>query len=569
LAGDLDTITLKALRKSPADRYATVPALADDIERFLDGRPVLAQPDRAWYRARKFAARNRIAVTATAAVLLALAAGIAATTWQAVEARRERDSALFQAERELAKGSMFTLLLGALGSAEHPLTQREILERSVTLVESRFRDDPRIAIDLLLPIAGQYMTLGESQKELDVEQRAFTLAQTSGDPALIALVACNTVETDIALGRLEAAREQLRIGQQALGQLSRPELGTVTDCLNADAEVARASADADRAIDRINEAVLRYEAAGKTRSNRYTSLLAKLSLAYRMQGNPRASYAVLEKLDRADQSAGIPDSADAVARRRDEAQILIDLGEYRAAERVLDKVVARLEQARGAATSPSWLAYTRGVLLLELGDFERARGVLEAATAQARAEGGTQKALPIDYALARALAALGRYDEAEHLLAGVEAGLAAAPDRYRSIAPAALRAQMLLARGATTEAVRTIEAELSRLGYPGVRDSNQLAAALLTAADAHLAAGDAPRARDLATAGVEVTQRIARDATQSAAVGRAMLVLARTQRSLGETSTAAATARHAEAGLATGLGNDHPLTLEARALAGS
>ena len=51
LSGELDTIVLKCLKKKPVDRYESVRALRDDIERFLEGRPVLAQPDSFGYRA--------------------------------------------------------------------------------------------------------------------------------------------------------------------------------------------------------------------------------------------------------------------------------------------------------------------------------------------------------------------------------------------------------------------------------------------------------------------------------------------------------------------------------------
>ena len=77
LRGDLDTIILKALKKRPGERYATVNAFADDVERWLQGRPVLAQPDRATYRLRKFVGRNRLAVGAAAAVIAAVLAGAA------------------------------------------------------------------------------------------------------------------------------------------------------------------------------------------------------------------------------------------------------------------------------------------------------------------------------------------------------------------------------------------------------------------------------------------------------------------------------------------------------------
>jgi len=56
LAGDLDTIALKALKVDPSERYATADALRQDLQRHLGGEPVLARPDSATYRLRKFVA---------------------------------------------------------------------------------------------------------------------------------------------------------------------------------------------------------------------------------------------------------------------------------------------------------------------------------------------------------------------------------------------------------------------------------------------------------------------------------------------------------------------------------
>ena len=81
LRGDLDAIVLTALRKEPGQRYASVDQLADDIGRHLARRPVRARPDTMWYRGTKFVRRNRLAVAAAATLILALAAGIAATAW--------------------------------------------------------------------------------------------------------------------------------------------------------------------------------------------------------------------------------------------------------------------------------------------------------------------------------------------------------------------------------------------------------------------------------------------------------------------------------------------------------
>lgn len=82
LAGDLDNIVLLALRKEPAQRYPSAGALADDIKRYLEKRPVRARPHTTGYLMRRFIRRNRIALSLAAAVTLALITIGAAVIWQ-------------------------------------------------------------------------------------------------------------------------------------------------------------------------------------------------------------------------------------------------------------------------------------------------------------------------------------------------------------------------------------------------------------------------------------------------------------------------------------------------------
>ena len=77
LRGDLDNIVRKALHARPEQRYPSATALIEDIERHLQGRPVLAHPPSRWYVLGKFLRRNRIAVALAGALLLAVVGSLA------------------------------------------------------------------------------------------------------------------------------------------------------------------------------------------------------------------------------------------------------------------------------------------------------------------------------------------------------------------------------------------------------------------------------------------------------------------------------------------------------------
>ena len=95
IRGDLDRIVLTALREEPERRYASAGQLGEEIERFLGGYAVLAQPDTVRYRARKFVGRNRLAVTAAAVFVSCIAAfGVVATLQARALAEQSRVAGL-------------------------------------------------------------------------------------------------------------------------------------------------------------------------------------------------------------------------------------------------------------------------------------------------------------------------------------------------------------------------------------------------------------------------------------------------------------------------------------------
>jgi serine/threonine protein kinase len=103
IIGDLDNIVLMALRRDPAERYASAKELAEDLQRFLDGHSVLARRNSILERSLKFVKRNRVPVGIAAMLVLALGLG----TWQTLQARMLANRA---EEREAQIRSLLDLI---------------------------------------------------------------------------------------------------------------------------------------------------------------------------------------------------------------------------------------------------------------------------------------------------------------------------------------------------------------------------------------------------------------------------------------------------------------------------
>lgn len=187
LSGDLDTIILKALKKNPADRYATADAFADDLQRYLSGQPVLARPDAASYRLGKFVARHRYSVAATGVVAVAL---VAATILSVKQARVAREQAAVARREATRAQAVQDFLLDIFRTNTHlqqdPLkarqtTARDILDIGAARVGERLKDAPEAAAEVLITLGDMYTQMGlDSQASRLRLQRIQVLKKAHG-----------------------------------------------------------------------------------------------------------------------------------------------------------------------------------------------------------------------------------------------------------------------------------------------------------------------------------------------------------------------------------------------------
>ncbi len=461
LRGDLDAIATRALADDPARRYADAQQLADDVQRYLDGRPIEARPDRISYRAAKFVHRNRAAVAVGAPGLATLLAASTIAAWQAVQKGAEAERArLALRQAEATRDFVASILLEADPSKAKGVdtTAGELLAAAHTRIGAELADEPALAAELLALIGNTYVSLDQSD-----------LAQQSLREALAA--------------NERAARPSLTIAASAGGRL---------------AYYAYIGGDATTALARLDELVARVARSVTTE----VGLFAQLAKLQELRGS------VLYGLGRKDDSLQAGEAAVAAwrqVRTRNPYEYLwaeIGLADLQAAlgrgadaleraDRVLDDPLLH-----GSEVPPSLQVNAQGV---------RARA-LQALDRHAEAEplvratlAGTAELAGFDnprtrywrFRHAETLHALGRLDDAQALTDALLALPAGDEASYRRIRTEVLAARIARDRGASDATSRIGHVQASACSEAGNEELCQAARAL--AIDA---VGSAPVARD-------------------------------------------------------------------------
>ena len=177
IAGDLDNIVLKAMSKRPEQRYPSVEALALDLQRWLDGKPVHARPHSLSYRMRKYVRRHRWALSTGLAVSLVLLTALGMVAWQARQAVQE--SARAQAMQNFVVG-LFENASG--GPAGGTVDVRQLLEGGERRIDQELARQPLARAELLGVVARLRLGLGDYDHALGLLRRQSALVAGLGDP---------------------------------------------------------------------------------------------------------------------------------------------------------------------------------------------------------------------------------------------------------------------------------------------------------------------------------------------------------------------------------------------------
>jgi eukaryotic-like serine/threonine-protein kinase len=233
LQGDLDNILHKAIKKNPAERYASAEAFADDLQRFLSDEPVQARADTAFYRVSKFVKRHAVgtalvsiavvllSVSLLAAIVQARRADRAAVQAVAERGRADREAATAIAQRDQALHAM-AVAQDATQLSNYLLTEtmlqvspehsRELVLKAAEATRTS-TDIPPDRRAIMLGILGDQL---EERRDyataFQLYTESSTLAKESKDPSTLGVALCRSGYAEVSLNRAKEGFAKIEEG---------------------------------------------------------------------------------------------------------------------------------------------------------------------------------------------------------------------------------------------------------------------------------------------------------------------------------------------------------------------
>jgi tetratricopeptide (TPR) repeat protein len=393
LRGDLDAVIAKALESNPAQRYRSVAAFADDLQRFVQNESVSARRVGRITTLIRFARRHRAATALTSGLVVALIVGTVGISWEALQARRaaaraelEATRAAGEARRQKATKDFLTSLFEASDPripSDKPrgtITAKELLDAGSSRIEQQFHDDPETAIELVNTMATMYHELSDHPRYAALHARHEALV----------LEHLGETHSEYIKDLLDDAQEANHNGHfdEAKRELEHIKIlidraGLAHSAVGARWTFAKSrtlipdGAERPQRIALLRQAIATYEAVARD-DERYALVLNELGLVYTED-------------DQFELATGLTERAIAEMERRSPAgssnlgsaysNLGLDrwyLGDYAGAERAFEKNIQMTRQSVGAGDSRYWMAVVPYAKVIhQSGDRQRSHRLFE------------------------------------------------------------------------------------------------------------------------------------------------------------------------------------------------
>ncbi|MBX3593004.1 serine/threonine-protein kinase [Sphingomonas sp.] len=474
VAGDIDAIVLKAMRRSPQDRYPSASALAEDVRRHLALQTVSARAGSTGYLLGRFVRRHRGAVTAAVAALLAMFIGTGGVLWQARQTAIERDVARAEARRSEAIVRMLTVMFRDTASSDagDNATVKQMLDQTAAQLVASVDHSARSAT-LITTLSDLYVNLEDVTGADGLLAQALAKGIGRDDPVSTAELKLRLASTAAALGRIADMAPLLDAADAVFATDPARFRKQRLESVSARAQLARREGEYDKAIallrSSLPEAGMVYAEDHRELLTRYNNLLVYMVEANRLDEMPP----VFAEADAIMARTGQRASVQGLGIEQLKGVRLMKLGENRRAAAIFRRVADQRRAVFGKSAGLAVDLLQFGRAQLALGDHAAARTALAEARPIAIDKLGPA-AVPsviIGIGLAEASAELGDTAAAEALLTQLTPIVGAMP--ASALPPAILartRAVLRLKQGRAADAAREAdraEAMFRALGAPG------------------------------------------------------------------------------------------------------
>ena len=566
LRGDLDNILGKALKKLPAERYASVNAFADDLGRYLKHEPIQARPESLAYHLAKFVRRHRRGVAAAVIAAVAVLAGIIGTVYQAhraeanaKQAARARERAEHQLAYAEAADEMLTVLLDE--RTNKTFTPEELQARGRQIINAQFADNAELRARMLLALANTYGGNEESGAAAQLYADARTAAASLNDAALQAEIDCSianeagdTGDTKRSLELYDSAIERLRADENV-------EPAVLASCLSGRSEVRILTQDPASALPDAQAAL---KLLGQPRPGQLTLAIDIHTALANIDGRMGRSAESIQEYGRAAEDlkrTGRGDTEFSASILNDYGVALAKAGQLKKAAEIYSQGLAAATASGGATETMPTIQGNYAKVLIDLGRIDQSRQLFSSAIESARRR-KHGRAIMMNV-LMSAPAWCERGDLAECSARLVEAGdimKQQLPEGSSTFGTLELeQAQLALAQNRPAKAREHIESALKIYASAKEVNGNEFRVmALRPSVD--LLLGDKDSARQHAADAVRRAQEATKGFSSSAWLGSALLAQGLVYKAVGENESAMNILRQAADQLRESVGDDAPAT---------
>jgi eukaryotic-like serine/threonine-protein kinase len=470
IAGDLDAIILKAMRRESQDRYQSVTDLSNDIRRYQELKPVHARAGTTRYMLGRFIRRNIVAVSAAAAVFLALLAGAGGIAWQAQKVAVQRDIALAEVRRSTAINQALTVMFREVkerGGEDNSV--RAMLDDTAERVVNSV-DTSASSATLIITLADLYAMLEDQIAIQTLTKKALGKGIGKDDPIATAELKYRLASAEAALNKPDDAKplvdSALAVFNADPTRFARQRL----EAISVQARVARATGDIDSAVSLLassmDEADRVLENDPRELLTRYNNLLVYLVTAGKLD-QMDAYFNRADVIIAAQKQVG---SSQGLAIRSLKGVVLARQQKYADAEKIFVDVVGIRRKLSGDTVPLAIDLYQLARLKVGLQKFPEAVALArEAQPILMNNMGPTAPPTQMTAAtLVEALAESGNMAEAEKEFAAIAPSVMANPKNVLSQGVLLrARAIFLLKQGKLADAAKTLDQAKEKLAAAG------------------------------------------------------------------------------------------------------